>query len=151
MTASDWIQAISLAAVAAAVVISAVQLRHSSRQTALATRALEQAIHDLRANAVTQLSTLLLAEPEVLAWHLRVRGYPDWAANDRRTMFALLRLQIHEQSHLDSLGRQPDVHTQAAWTEALRRDLADPFYRRLWPSAREMYAPSFATTVDNLI
>jgi len=66
-------------------------------------------------------------------------------------MFALLRLQIHEQSHLDVLGRQADVLTRGAWTEALRRNLTDPFYRRLWPSARGMYALSFAATVDELI
>ena len=151
MSLGDWIQALSLGAVAVALVISAVQLQHSSRQTGLAVRALEQGVHDLRANAVTQLSAMLLAEPEVLAWHLKARGYPEWAVGDRRTMFALLRLQIHEQTHLDTLGRQRDMETQAAWSEALRRDLTDPFYRRLWPSARGMYAPSFAATVDELI
>src|SRR4051794_1229842 len=123
MDTGDWIQALSLAAVATALVISTVQLKHSSRQTALATRALEQGFHDLRANAVTQMSAMLIAEPEVLAWHLRARGYPEWAIDDRRTMFALLRLQIHEQSHLDLIGRQPDSQTQAAWSEALRRDM----------------------------
>jgi len=73
---------------------------------------------------------MLRDEPEVLAWHLGVRGYPEWAINDQRTIFALLRLQIHERTHLASTIRASDPDTQEAWNETLRIDISDGFTAR---------------------
>ncbi len=150
----DWnviVQAGSLLVVALALIISAIQLNHSARQTRVLTQTMADSVREARGSAVMQLSAMLQDNPDVLRWHLRARGYPQWAIEDNRTIFAVLRLQIHESTHLAVATRAGRLPLQDEWLTTLRADLSDSFYRALWPFVRRLYSSHFARIVDDII
>lgn len=77
MDLGDWIQTVSLLAVAAALLVNVLQLRAVSRQTNSLERAVGQATYAADAQAASNIRLAFLKEDsELLEWQLVTRGYP---------------------------------------------------------------------------
>src|SRR5437764_1181573 len=104
MTPGDWIQAATLAGVAAALLLNVRQNREVARQTEELIRqnatigaSLQQAAHHAMVSHPTALRISLLRDnPELLEWHLTSRGYlPGTYQQNLRRLYIMAKLEVH--------------------------------------------------------
>ncbi|GAA2025559.1 hypothetical protein GCM10009839_24650 [Catenulispora yoronensis] len=153
MALSDWLQSISLLAVAGALIITVRQAREMASQTRSMSKSLEQSSYRrLIAANTSQRSVYLKDDPDLLAWHLGSRGYPEGNyEQNKQTLWLLVRLDQHEENYLENLrGMFPDG-VWAPWVEVMRADFAVPEFPAVWSNARRFFSPQFITFIDDLV
>lgn len=93
-----------------------------------------------------------VGDPALLRWHLEIRGYPvgDNDAN-RRTLYVLLKLDVHEETFLNHRNGCLDDDIWVPWQRVLRADFTVPEFIDLWPIAKPFFAQSFVAHVDEHI
>jgi hypothetical protein len=153
MTVADWVQIVTVPAVAAALILNAFQLREVARQTKAVGASLEQdAFHTLLVSRADLAGMFLGNDADVLRWHLGTRGYDVPSRDDaHRALFALLRLNAHQSSYLSYAAGRVGADLWTGWKNGLVADLSVPEYQALWPVARRFYATSFVAFVDSLL
>ncbi|GIG68592.1 hypothetical protein [Phytomonospora endophytica] len=156
---AEWVQVVSVAGLICALLISHLQNRNTARQAREAadqTRAARQALERtgyqgfMRAQADWRSFTYV-RDPELLRWHLQIRGYPvDTDEANRRTLYVLLKLDVHEESFLSRRSGLLDDDIWVPWQRVLDADLRVPEFISLWSFARPFYAQSFVDHVDKI-
>ena len=128
------------------------QTRETARQAAVATTALKQAAYQSMLAGQTEYRALYINTPSMMEWYLRSRGYDVGSEeNNKRTLFALVRLNTHESTFLGHAGGLLDDDIWGGWRNVIRTDFAIPEFRSVWPRAKLFYAPSFVAFVDREI
>jgi hypothetical protein len=153
MELSDWLQAASLIGVVVALMLSIRQLREMSVQTRSMTRTLEQTVYQQQLRAHADYRSLFFKDdPQLLAWHLRTRGYPvrDPEGN-RRTLYVLIKLDEHEENYLSYSGGFLPGDVWTAWLEVLKADFRVRDFKEVWVNGKRFYATSFVDFIDNSI
>ena len=160
MPISDWLQSVSLIAVAVTLAITAVQSRqaikqtqHLARQTEYVQKTLEQgAYRGLNSVQDTFRITFFKDDASMLKWYLSERGYPVSShRNNKRTLYLQIKLDNHETNYLNhQRGLLSDAVWQA-WCEVLKADIGMPEFRIVWRAAKRFYEKSFVRFVDSIL
>ena len=160
MNISDWLESISLAAVAITLAINAVQSRQALRQTkllAIQSKSLQDTLEQsayqaLDAGHNTYRVSFFKDDPEMLTWYLSNRGYPYSSHQlNRRTLYLQVKLDDHEQNFINHKKGLLSDDIWDAWAEVIRADVKLPGFDIMWPNARRFYARSFVEYVDALL
>jgi hypothetical protein len=160
MSAGDWFQALTLVAVAVALLLNVRQNREVARQTQELTRQNTVILGSMQQNAYQAMLTyptalrvsFLKDNPELLAWHLTSRGVPATTyEHDLRRLYIILKLETHEMCFVSHAQGLLTDDVWAGWWNVVNTDLMDPDFQETWLSVRHFFAPSFAAFVDGLI
>ena len=153
MSAVDWFQLGSFAAVLVALGVSAYQVRLASIQTRTLARTLQQTAD----SSVTALQTqariaFLLEDPELLAWHLRSRGCEGSShEQNKMRLYILTKLIAHETTYVGYRDGVISPATWSSWEGVVQADVLMPEAREIWEPMRSYYAPVFTRYVDELM
>ncbi|WP_127501283.1 hypothetical protein [Actinoplanes solisilvae] len=156
----DWLQILSLLAVAGSLCLAAlqtrsvaVQAREVTRQSRITGRALEQSAHlGLVGHSSDSLTFLITSEPRMLEWFLRTRGIPtgDHERN-KLLMFLFIRADIHESNYISYLEDSLSDDIWLGWLEVVRSDCATREWALIWPAVKRYYSARFVAFVDELL
>jgi hypothetical protein len=159
MQLSDWLQFVSLIAVAVTLLINAIQSRQAIKQTQNLAKQTEYVRETLEHGAYQTLNTgndIRLAffkdDASMLKWYLSKRGYPVSSHRyNKRTLYLQIKLDIHENNYLNyKKGLLADDVWQA-WYEVLHVDTEIPEFRTVWCAAKRVYEKSFVQFVDSIL
>ena len=157
MKLADWLQVLSLLAVAGSLCLAAVQTRavavqarETTRQTQFTGRELAQTAHlGLVGHSSDALTFLITDEPQLLDWFLASRGIPTGdAEHNKRLMFLFIRADIHEANYIGYVDGSLPADVWQGWVEVVDSDVATAEFRVIWPVVRRYYAARFVTFVD---
>lgn len=159
MSLSDWLQVVSLAAVAIALFLNVWQNRLSAKQALEASRQSEAVLVSLRQgayvnflNSQAEYRAIGLADPEMLRWQLASRGYGVGSdLENRRTLFILVRLGSHESSFLSYSANLLDEDVWTGWRRVIESDFQVPEFVSVWAHGKQFFATSFVAFVDDEI
>jgi low affinity Fe/Cu permease len=162
----NLIQVATLTTVAIALIISLSQNRQLIRQTREMARQTGEIARQTRITVATielssyqsmiagdgTLAQLAIGSAEMIRWHLAACGYPVGSDfSNKRALFAIMRLNAHEGNFLAHLAGNLNDDIWIPWSRVLKRDLAIPEYRAIWPNARSFFATSFVDYVDSVM
>lgn len=150
MKIGDVVQILSLFFVAGALILSLWQGRQMLRQTAAMTGDLFNDVSTSLMEVHTdQRTTFFLNDPELLAWHLKSRGYRSTTpAENKQRLYALVKFDTHESIHLRHVKGTIDEPMWQGWLRVLEVDLQVPIFLDVWENGRQFYEASFAELVD---
>jgi hypothetical protein len=157
MTSGDWIQAATLVAVAVALLLNVRQNREVARQTqeltlqnATIAASLQQSAHQAMISVPSANRAALLRDnPELLAWHMTLRGYPPGTYHQNlRRLFILSKLDVHELTFISYSDGLLAEDIWLGWRNVIAEDFTDPDFVESWATAKHLYAPSFVGYVD---
>jgi hypothetical protein len=151
---SDWVQAASLLLVSLTLLLTLLQLREVTKQSAALAITLQQGSHTaFQAGVVGYLGAWTKDDEDLLAWHLRSRGYSvsDDPALNKPTVYLLYKLEIHELNVLNHGKGVLAPELWDAWLTVMRVDVALPEFQQVWPVAKQYYAKPLADLVDRLL
>jgi hypothetical protein len=90
------------------------------------------------------LYELLVSQPDLLRAHLAARGLrASTPRANRRRLYALMKLDIHEGSYLSHQHKLLDGRLWPALQRAMINDFQSPEVRKVWPHVRRFYAADF--------
>jgi hypothetical protein len=148
MDLSNGVQIASGAAVALALLFNASQAREGARQTKSLRASLRQGTYLALVHA-RGLYEVLLDRPDLLRAHLSSRGLPVTSTRaNRRRLYALMKLDIHEGSFLSHRDGLLDAQLWEALCRAMMNDFRSPEIKRVWPKVSGFYAPEFGEFAD---
>lgn len=160
MQISEWLQTVSLIAVAVTLIITAVQSRqvikqtqHLARQTEYVQKTIEQGSYrGINLTQDTFRSAFFKNDSSLLKWYLSERGYPVSShRNNKRTLYLQIKLDNHETNYLNhQVGLLSDAVWQAC-CEVLKADAGMPEFRMVWRAAKRFYEKSFVRFVDSIL
>lgn len=141
MTVLNCVQIVSSLMIIAAFVVNARQagsLRKDVRQKTYLAMVHARSLYDV-----------LLSHPDLLRAHLTSRGLRVSSKRaNRRRLYALLKLDIHEGSYL---SRQDGLLDEELWQvlcRAMTSDFQSPELKKVWPQVRGYYRSDFADFAD---
>jgi hypothetical protein len=151
MSIGDWIQAISLLLVAFTLLLGFFQLREIDKQSTLSVEVIERTSYDtFKVNLSDHL--WLREDPELVEWHLRIRGYPLGSLlENKKTLLLLNRLENHEENVMKNDQRTLDPELWEAWKAVISTEVALPEFRALWSAAKPYFARTLVKMVDEAI
>ncbi|MBB2948975.1 hypothetical protein FB565_008761 [Actinoplanes lutulentus] len=150
----DWLQILSIAFVAVALILNVLQMRYVSRQTNEAARqafaanaALRQATYQ---NVLAQeFHFVHFSNPSLIKLHLTSRGYETGSDEEnQRTLYALTRINSHESTFLAYAAGLLDDDAWHGWRNVIRTDFESPKLNAIWPYARQFYAKSYVAFIE---
>jgi len=155
----DWLQVLSIAFVAVALLLNVLQMRYlarqtneTSRQAVAANTALRQAAYQNMIAGQAEYRSLYINSPSMTKWHLASRGYETGSdEDDRRTLYTLVRLNSHESSFLAHAAGLLDDDVWHGWINVIRTDFEVPKFNAVWSHAKQFYARSFVAFVETEI
>jgi hypothetical protein len=158
MQISDWLQTISLIAVAVTLVITAIQSRqvikqtqHLARQTEYVQKTLEQNA-SLNSTQDTLRITFFKDDASMLKWYLSESGYPVSShRKNKRILYLQIKLDNYETNYLNHQGGLLSDEVWQAWCEVLKADIGKPEFRMAWRAAKRFYDKSFVRFVDSIL
>jgi hypothetical protein len=159
MGIADWLQVISLATVAVALMLNVIQSRHTSKQAVEASRqtgailaSLKHGAYQSFAASQADLRSLFFNDPKMVQWYLASRGYGTRSEEaNNRTLYVILRLNSHETTFLSYSAGLLDEDVWSGWLNVIKTDFEVAEFVETWPHAKVFYAQSFATFVDEAI
>jgi hypothetical protein len=154
---ADWIQAGTLFLIAAALLLNVRQNRELARQTLELVRQNATIASSLRQNAHLAISnppstiraSLLLNNPELLQWHLGLRGLPAGTPQENlRRLFIMAKVEVHELNFLSHRDGMLSEDIWSGWRNVMASDFVDSEFQESWTAVKHSYAPTFVAYVD---
>jgi hypothetical protein len=140
---SGCVQFLSVLGVIGALLVSFWQARQGARQTESLQKSVRQETYLALVHA-RGFYEVLLNRPDLLRAHLSSRGLRVTSTRaNRRRLYALMKLDIHEGSYLSQQDGLLDERLWQALCRAMVNDFRSPEIRKVWPKVKSFYAAEF--------